>query len=651
LLTSDAMNVKLVVGWIVFLLIGWSIQSQATHIVGGEFQFVNLNTSGDQGTLRYRVTFSIYMDCIGGDPEAIRREEIGIFFLYSNTFPRRLVDSFKIRRSSQSGTIPPGFSNECINNPPNTCLLRNIYEFDVVVPNNQTGYYLATNNCCRNEAVMNIINPNTTGASYYVFLPALPLRNNSAKFKNFPPQIICVNNPFLYDHSATDSDGDSLSYAFGPAFNARISTSGNMISAEATPPPYVPVTYGFLFSAQNPMGGNPPLKIDPATGLITGTPVATGRFVVSVYCFEWRNNVVIDTIIREFQFVVTPCSKAVVANIPQYSQEFNTYIVECRNFTVNFVNLSEGGFSYDWDFGVPGIDTDVSDEFEPSFTYPDTGVYIVKLVVNKGSTCPDSITRFVKVFPSFSGYFNFSGLPCPDAPIYFRDSSIGTLNLANRWDWNFGDGGTSQEENPVHAYDEGGDYEVTLVSGNARGCVDTIRKIVDIERFRPFAGYDTIIVKGETMNFNAQGGSIYTWTPATLLSNPQIPNPSALYSDTGRYGYNVHVRSERGCEGNDSINVWVVGQSSIFVPTAFTPNGDGRNDLLRPVGVGYRNIRFFRVFNRFGQQVFYTTKFNEGWDGRFSGVPQDIGTYFWVLSITNRFGKDELIKGDSILMR
>jgi len=645
------MKGSLFIGWLLFFTTGFIAPSFATHIVGGEFQFVNLNQPGDLNMLHYRVTYNIYMDCIGGDPDAIRREEEGIFFLYSNTSPRRLVDSFRVRRSAQSGIIPVDFSNDCINNPPRTCLLRNFYEFDVVVPNNEFGYYLATNNCCRNEAVENIINPNSTGASYYVYLPPLPLRNNSARFKNFPPQIICVNNPFVYDHSAIDPDGDSLSYAFGPAFNAKVSTAGNQIAAEATPPPYSSVVYKFPFSAQKPLGGNPIIQIDPKTGMITGTPNVAGRFVASIYCFEWRNGVIIDTIIRDFQFVVTPCSKAVVANIPQYSEEFNTYLVECKNFTIFFENLSQGGFSYFWDFGVPDRDDDTSTEFQPTFTYPDTGVYVVKLVVNRGSTCPDSITRFVRVFPTFSGAFNYSGLPCPNAPIYFRDSSISTTNPANYWMWSFGDGDTSYLQHPVHYYREGGNYDVTLISKNPRGCVDTVSELLEIERFRPFAGNDTIIVKGESIHFNAQGGNTYIWTPGTFLSDSLIGNPIGYYPDTGRIGYRVYIRSAGGCEGSDSINVWVVGQSSVFVPTGFTPNGDGVNETLRPIGIGYRNIRYFRVFNRFGQQVFYTTQFNEGWDGRVNGVPQDTGTYFWVLSLVDRFGKEQLIKGDSILIR
>src|SRR5690606_11039305 len=124
-----------------------------------------------------------------------------------------------------------------------------------------------------------------------------------------------------------------------------------------------------------------------------------GRFVVTVCCHEWRNGAIINTVKRDFQFEITNCSKAVVANIPQYSEEFNTYIVNCTDHTVFFENKSSGGFTYDWDFGDPTTTSDVSTDFQPSYTYPDTGTYVVKLVVNKGSTCPDSIVRFVKVFP------------------------------------------------------------------------------------------------------------------------------------------------------------------------------------------------------------------------------------------------------------
>lgn len=624
-----------------------SPHANASHVVGAEFSQVSLNNQVGDGYIRYEMTFKLYMDCISGQVAAIQSEDTGTFWIYQKD--GTLLYIFSVPKDAASGKVPANFSNDCITNPPQVCLLRNIYHFTVTLPDNSEGYYVVQNNCCRNGTIKNIYNPDLTGASYSAYLPPRSEPNNSAVFKNTPPQIICIDNPFVFDHSATDADGDSLSYEFGSAFDGHLKNNNTI---QAQPPPFDAVRYISPFSATSPMLGNPPISIDPATGLITGTPNSLGRFVVSVYCHEWRNGVLINTVIRDMQFVVTDCSKAVVANIPQHSDEFNTYIVNCKDFTVTFDNQSTGGFSYFWDFGVTNMDNDTSDEFIPTFTYPDTGTYVVKLVVNRGSTCPDSMERFVKVYPKFTANYNFSGKLCPNTPVYFKDSSIGSLYAANSWNWLFGDGITSQEEDPTHNFLIGGDYYVTLISKNAKGCSDTSRKKVEIEQFVPFAGNDTVIIKGTLLQFNAQGGDVYTWTPSTNLNDPNIGNPVGNYPDIGDFPYSVHiVSSDNGCEGDDDIEVRVVDHASIVVPSGFTPNGDGVNDILRPIGVGYANINYFRVFNRWGEQVFYTTKFKEGWDGTWKGEPADIGVYYWILSLTDRYGKEEVQKGDATLIR
>src|SRR5690606_12542277 len=133
-------------------------------------------------------------------------------------------------------------------------------------------------------------------------------------------------------------------------------------------------------------------------------------------------------------------------------------------------NLSTGGNSYFWDFGVQNDQNDISTDFSPTFTYPDTGTYVVKLTVNKGSTCPDSIERFVKIYPTFYGNFNQAGTYCPNTPVFFFDSSLGSYYNATTWDWQFGDGFHSEEENPIHSYAVGGKYNVVLISKNKHGC-------------------------------------------------------------------------------------------------------------------------------------------------------------------------------------
>lgn len=639
---------------ICFLLIGLQ-PVKATHLVGGEMFYKYIG--GDAGGNNiYEITLYIYQDCLTGLPDVRLVDNpayIGIFT--KSGVPYLSIDSIE---KSEDIAVPANFNNSCVNNPPATCLRRVRFTRRYALPRNTEGYRVIYSRCCRNETVNNIVQPGKVGATYYCDIPAFNAGpNNSAVFKNFPPQIICINNPLAYDHGATDADGDSLSYELCDAY-----AGGSQQDSKPFPPYLVPQSlgtymanpsspsYGYQtgYSAAKPMGGSPVIQINPRTGLLTGTPNIMGRFVVSVCCHEWRAGKRINTSHREFQFVVTNCSKAVVANIPQLSEEVNTYIVNCKSKTVTFINNSTGGFAYDWTFGYPGA---TSTDFSPTFTYPDTGVFTVKLIVNKGSTCPDSIDRVVKIFPEHHADFIYDGLLCPNTPIQFTDKSDATFKPVNQWKWNFGDGTESVEQNPSHLYANGDSYSATLISTTIKGCKDTSTKYLDVERFRPFAGNDTFIVKGERINFNATGGSQYTWTPADQLNFSNISNPTGYYPDISTFIYNVHIKSDRGCEGDDKIKVTVVDHASLFLPSAFTPNGDGLNDFLRMLSVGYAKINYFRVFNRFGQQVYYTNQIAEGWDGRFNGKEAEIGTYFWMLSVTDRFGKEEVYKGDVTLLR
>ncbi len=623
-----------------------TLPAGATHIVGGEVTYKWLG--GDS----YQVRLDIYQDCLTGQPEPIAQDNPAILAIFTGTGTRIVIDSIP---ASSALTVPTNFSNSCINNPPATCLRRQTFFATYSLTANGTGYYIVYQRCCRNASIKNIADPAATGATYYAFVPPRnpgQAGNSSAVFNNYPPQIICINNPLIYDHSATDPNGDSLSYAFCPAYQGGNATDAKPIPQSIN---FQQVSYINGYSAAYPMTGTPALQINARTGLITGTPTLQGRYVVGVCCTEWRNGVKINMVTREFQFVVTNCSKAVVANIPQYSDETNTYIVQCKGKTVNFTNLSTGANSsydaYSWDFGVAGITSDTSHLKSPSYTYPDTGIYSVKLIVNRGSTCSDSISRLVKIYPEFHTDFEVKGLHCPHAPLQFINLTTSTYQPIIAYAWSFGDGAFSGDESPAHVYDAGGNYRVVLAGRNVKGCIDTSTRDLDIEPFRPYAGKDTIIVKGESIRFNATGGIVYTWTPALHLDNPSIHNPTGYYPDTTRLDYIVHVASEAGCEGDDTINVWVVNQSAIFVPSAFSPNGDGRNDLLRPFGIGYSRVNYFRIFNRWGQQVFYGTDFSQGWDGAYQGQTSDIGTYYWMLSVTDRRGQELNLKGDAALIR
>jgi len=612
----------------------------ASHIVGGEMTYRCL------GVDQYEITLDLYRDCLHGEPSAISEDEPVYLGIYRGDGSLYKMDTsvFFIQKIE----VPANFSNECVTGVPPHCLQRARARRTYSLPSSPSGYRIVYQRCCRNNVINNILNPGNTGATYACTIPPSgTLCNNSAVFKNYPPQIICINTPLTYDHAATDADGDSLSYAFCMAYQGGSTSDAKPFPLYAA----TPVDYVSPFTFQKPMLGNPLVQINPATGLITGTPNLAGIFVVAVCCYEWRDGAVINTVTREFQFEVTNCSKAVVANIPQWSSEFNTYLVKCDNYTVHFVNQSSGGFKYDWDFGVEGSGDDVSHAFEPDFTYPDTGTYQVKLVVNAGTTCPDSITRLVKIYPILKANFTTEGLLCPNDTLHFVDQTFSTYQPIESWEWHFGDGTQSNDQNTWHLYPAGGEYPVSLIAKNSKGCIDTVTQTLGIERFRPFAGNDTIIVKGERIDFRATGGVVYVWSPADFLDVVNTGSPSGFYPDTGHYAYQVFIQSANGCEGYDSIQIWVVGQPALFVPTAFSPNGDGKNDVLKPTGIGYREIEYFRVFDRWGEKVFDTSHFGEGWNGNFKGQPAGIGTYFWVLKTVDRFGKEAIISGDAILVR
>lgn len=620
----------------------------ASHIVGGELSYRCV------GTNTYEITLNLYRDCLppsmgGGNPAALADDDPAYLSIYRGTSFYRFDSVF----AGSSIIVPVNFSNECINNPPATCINRLQFKYVVNLPASNQTYTVICQRCCRNGSINNISNPGNTGASYTCTIPPTPIVcNSSAVFQNYPPQIICVNNPLVYDHSAFDADGDSLSYSFCNALQGADPSDPKPIINASFLPSVNSVNYISPLSGSLPMAGNPVLQIDSKTGLITGTPNLMGRFVVNVCCTEWRNGNPINVVNREFQFVVTNCSKAVVANTPQFSDEPNTYVANCKDYTVHFLNSSSGGFRYFWDFGVTSSNSDTSLLAEPTFTYPDTGTYVVRLIVNKGSNCPDSITRLVKIYPEFQADFDFKGALCPNEPIDFIDKSTSTSNNINTWNWSFGDGNVSTLQNPTHTYaNVGNNFSVTLISGNAYGCRDTASKVLSIPLVHVNAGNDTVIVKNTTYTFHGSGASNYIWSPSTLLNNPFIFNPQATFSDTGRYTFFLQGITENGCAGYDTVTITVANGPYLNIPNAFSPNGDGNNDYFEILAAGFKRVNYYRIYNRWGQQVFYSNNFKRGWDGNFQGTPCETGTYFYLLSATGTDDKEVILKGDVTLLR
>jgi gliding motility-associated-like protein len=170
---------------------------------------------------------------------------------------------------------------------------------------------------------------------------------------------------------------------------------------------------------------------------------------------------------------------------------------------------------------------------------------------------------------------------------------------------------------------------------------------------KAFAGNDTIITGDEPLVLQASGGLHYSWSPASYLNDPGIANPLVLLSNNiDSMRYQLSVTTAEGCKGEDDISIVVFKTGpQIFVPDAFTPNKDLRNDLLYPVVVGMKHLDFFRVYNRYGQLIFSTSEIGKGWDGTFAGREQAPGTYVFMAQAVNYKGETVFKKGTVLLLR
>lgn len=208
--------------------------------------------------------------------------------------------------------------------------------------------------------------------------------------------------------------------------------------------------------------------------------------------------------------------------------------------------------------------------------------------------------------------------------------------------------------NPVAAPPRTTTY--VLSAYDTLGCpkpgIDTLTIVVN-PKVNAFAGNDTLVVINQPLQFNGTGGVNYLWTPSTALSDPTIFNPVGVYDlSIDSIRYKLIVTDAIGCADSAYIMVKVFKtQPYIFVPTAFTPNNDGLNDVIKPIAAGIQKINYFSIYNRWGQLVFTTTINGQGWDGRVNGQLQSSGVFVWMASGLDYLGGKFFMKGTVTLIR
>lgn len=545
----------------------------ANHISGGEMIYEYLGPGATPNTKQYKITLKIFRDNNGGGAAMPGSVFIGIFSNDNFTQYPGTNQPYNVSIANGSGgePVPVDPPPLCMSNPPDINYSVGYYVLIVDLPDNMNGYTAAYQTCCRIFPMQNVATQQQPaqgeGSTYICTIPgASQLNGGNNSSPQFTTQLtrVCHGSAFTFNFSAVDPDGDSLVYNFCNAFNRGASI--NSTNVNPTRPPYQSVTYINGYSASSPLGST--ATINTQTGIISGiAPPDVGRYVVCVCIIEYRNGVIIGFHRKDFILAVYDC------DIP--SAMLNPIPVTCDGFSVDFHNDGSDNNiqTWFWDFGDPATGVNnTSGSSTPSHTYSDTGVYTVKLVVNRGLPCSDSTTTTVKVYPGFFPLFQAAG-QCKNTPIQFTDKTTTNYGSVTPWLWDFGDPGAASNsstlQNPTHVFATAGTYRVILTVGNSKGCRGTFTQDVIItDQPALTVSNDTLICSLDTLQLNAIGAGTLLWSPNYMIND--VTSATPLVSPDVTTTYTVMITDAFGCVGSDSVKVNVVNFVTLFKPNDST---------------------------------------------------------------------------------
>ncbi len=213
---------------------------------------------------------------------------------------------------------------------------------------------------------------------------------------------------------------------------------------------------------------------------------------------------------------------------------------------------------------------------------------------------------------------------------------------------------------PIATIGTVGNYTYEVTGYDADGCFthDTSLSVAVHPSPTINAGPDRAVMAGVPFTLSGQGSADilnWNWTPPEYLSCPTCPSPEALPNLST--SYTVEVENSYGCKAVDEVFVKVTcDKGAVFLPTAFTPNRDGQNERFYPKGRGIKEVKWMRVYDRWGSMVFERTHFQInnsaiGWDGTWKNQIAPIGTYVYAIETVCEDGTTFLFRGTITVIR
>ena len=321
----------------------------------------------------------------------------------------------------------------------------------------------------------------------------------------------------------------------------------------------------------------------------------------------------------------------------------------CDQETVFFQNTSAGNTYNYWNYGNGNTSSDLNG----TQTYAE-GSYSVSLKVVSNQDCSDSTTQQITIHPKPLLEFGSSPVFCPGESVMlsasgghiilwypaddFDDPTSFTPSVTPEASTSY----TATITDTITHCSQSGEIEVYMQEGFIAGKITVFPA-------------DTSIIIGDTVQITVYDSLnrelIYTWTPDVQISCTGCSNPVIQPLQTSTYL--LEVTDTNQCFSSElfEVAVEVTEEYRLGLPEAFTPNGDGVNDEIRVNGWGIKQLLEFRIYNRWGNEVFFTDDIHQGWDGNFNGKPQGIDSYAYVIRAEMWNNEIRISKGTFSLLR
>ena len=315
----------------------------------------------------------------------------------------------------------------------------------------------------------------------------------------------------------------------------------------------------------------------------------------------------------------------------------NDYSI-CANTPITLTSQFSGGikpYTLNWSNGVSNTSITTSSLTQTQNPLISTSYWLTLTDKNNCVKKSDTIKINVNALPTI----NFTADKtegCQPLRVNFTNLSAVTPSITS-WLWSFGNGAISFDNSASYVFNTMGTFNISLTATSDSGCVNTFtRPNYILVHPKPKAnfyytpnGNDLDVLNPEVTFHNTSIGDddrIWSFGDGVNLLFEQ--NPHHIFADTGLYNITLMVSTVFGCSDTIRIPLKVNEISTLYIPNAFTPDGNGNNDVFLPIGLELYEFSMM-IFNRWGQKIFESSALNQGWDGTFKGVLCEQGVYVY----------------------